>query len=131
MAPGEWYFYSVVNSDSPTRIALGPRSELDSPVHTVRLTPERNGIPRQALLIADESGVLRAYLNRCKHLPIPLDGGSGSFLDPSGCYLLCNMHGALYTRDTGTCIAGPCQGASLKPLPLEVDSAGRVWLLDS
>ena len=51
------------------------------------------------------------------------------FLTPDGALLLCSSHGALFEKLTGFCVAGPCAGRSLTPVPLEVRS-GFVLLAD-
>lgn len=61
-------------------------------------------------------GVVRAYLNRCEHVPVELDWNPGKILDDSGEWLLCATHGALYAPDTGVCAAGPCAGRRLQTL---------------
>ena len=34
--------------------------------------------------------------------------------------ILCSSHGALFEKDAGRCLAGPCAGERLRPMPLEV-----------
>ncbi len=84
----------------------------------VRLAP-RDGRPRQAIVLLDEDGVPRAYLNECRHIPVPLDGGTGIVLDHTKRFMMCGTHGALYARRTGLCVIGPCRGEHLAPLTLE------------
>lgn len=67
-------------------------------------------------------GKFYAYINRCKHVSIPLDFGDNDFFTDDGKFLLCKNHGALYKPDTGECVAGPCSGAYLDPLPVEIKS---------
>lgn len=90
-------------------------------VRAVRLPADALGRPREALVLLTPTGELRAYLNRCEHLPIPLDGGSREFLDPSGTHLRCGTHGALYRLGDGLCVHGPCRGRSLARLPVRVE----------
>jgi nitrite reductase/ring-hydroxylating ferredoxin subunit len=85
------------------------------------------GIGREGFVLRWQ-GVLVAYENVCRHLPLPLDAGTGHFLAPDGPGLVCQMHGAEYEPLTGRCMRGPCAGASLKPLRVEVVD-GSVWLL--
>ncbi len=66
-------------------------------------------------------GELYVYENKCRHIPISLDYGDAQFFDGQGRYLICQTHGAQYEPDSGLCIGGPCQGASLFPIPFEVD----------
>lgn len=86
----------------------------------VALGRDRYGLPLQGLVVLDESKTPRAYLNVCKHLPIPLDGGTGDFFDDDRRHLFCGTHGALYRLSDGRCVAGPCEGESLDPIELEV-----------
>lgn len=73
-------------------------------------------------------GKLRAYVNSCPHLGLPLNLNGDVFFDEAGRHLLCSMHGALFRPGDGACIAGPCQGDALKALAVEADG-GDVWLL--
>ena len=78
----------------------------------------------------DSRGTPRAYLNLCKHIPVPLDGGSRRFLDSSGRFLICGTHGALYEPTDGYCFLGPCKGKSLTPIELEVEGSTLVLVID-
>jgi nitrite reductase/ring-hydroxylating ferredoxin subunit len=78
--------------------------------------------PREALVLLGDDGAPRAFLNRCKHLPIPIDSGSRRFLTHDENHLLCGTHGALYRRNDGLCVVGPCLHLSLEALPLEEDA---------
>lgn len=71
-------------------------------------------------------GVVRAYLNRCAHVPIELDWNEGDFFESSGLYLMCSTHGALYTPDTGRCAGGPCRGGRLHPI-IVYEKDGQVF----
>ncbi len=63
------------------------------------------GFPVEALVVRDGERV-RAYLHICKHIAIPLDAGTGEFLDEEE-HRVCVTHGALYRVSDGRCIAGP------------------------
>lgn len=111
------------------RIRVGTALELEPDrVLFAAMPAEPDGTPREALVLRDDQGVVRAYLNRCRHLPIPLDGGSRRFLDDDHRYLMCGTHGALYRREDGYCFVGPCRGASLRALPVEIDATGVIWI---
>jgi nitrite reductase/ring-hydroxylating ferredoxin subunit len=73
-------------------------------------------------------GKVRAYLNRCPHLGTELDWQPGQFFEESGLYLICSTHGALFEPDDGSCIEGPCRGASLQALEI-AERDGQVFLL--
>ena len=63
---------------------------------------------------------LRGYVNRCPHAGHPLNLLPDRFLTPDGALILCSSHGALFEKLTGFCVAGPCAGRALTPVPLEV-----------
>jgi len=85
-------------------------------VRTKQLGHDAQGLPILALLVRDERGAIVAYRNLCRHLPVPLDGGTGEFLSEDGAYLVCGTHGATYRLRDGHCIEGPCKGLALERL---------------
>ena len=103
-----------------TRIRAGKRVDLGAgQVWAVPLPVDHLKRPREALVLLGHDAEPRAYLNRCRHLPVPIDGGSRAFLTPDGEHLLCGTHGALYRIDDGVCTAGPCPNVALFSLRLE------------
>jgi nitrite reductase/ring-hydroxylating ferredoxin subunit len=70
---------------------------------------------------------VRGYVNRCPHAGHPLNLLPNRFLTPDGALILCSSHGAVFEKQTGYCVAGPCAGRSLRAVPLEVQ-AGFVML---
>ena len=86
---------------------------------------EGEGAPRG--FAVRSGGIVRAYVNRCPHLGPELDWQPGEFFDIGGLYLVCATHGALFQPATGSCVAGPCRGASLERLGTREDN-GRVLL---
>ncbi len=94
----------------------GLRFEVDEKGHTT---------PAPAFAIRWR-GQVYAYLNRCGHIPVELDWQPGEFLDPSGQFLICSTHGALYDPATGACRAGRCEGRGLVALPVE-ERQGHVY----
>jgi nitrite reductase/ring-hydroxylating ferredoxin subunit len=83
----------------------------------VRFEVRVNGRPEPAFVVRYD-GKVRAYLNRCAHLPMELDWKPGKFFDAEGLVLICSTHGAIYSPDTGACLGGPCEGRLL-PIPVE------------
>lgn len=69
-------------------------------------------------------GQVRAYLNRCGHIPVELDYQPGRFFDFSYQYLVCATHGALYDPATGVCAGGRCNGVGLVPIPVTERDGG-------
>lgn len=74
----------------------------------VRLRDE--SVPAFALRF---DGQAVAYLNRCAHIPVEMDWRPGQFLDDSGDWIICAMHGAMYDPRDGSCVGGPCGGRGL------------------
>ncbi len=63
-------------------------------------------------------GEIHAFANHCPHRGTPLDWQPGEVFDDSGLYLICATHGALFEPNGGLCVAGPCQGMRLTPVPI-------------
>jgi nitrite reductase/ring-hydroxylating ferredoxin subunit len=84
--------------------------------------------PLRGFVVRTATGVA-AYVNYCPHAGHPLNIRPNWFLTPDGSLILCSSHGALFARDNGLCIAGPCQGRKLTPVPIEVMS-GYVMLAE-
>lgn len=74
-------------------------------------------------------GVVRAYLNRCGHVPVELDWQPGEFFDHSGLYLICATHGALYAPESGRCLGGRCNGRGLVALTA-IEDGGHVYVIE-
>ncbi|MBW2188574.1 MAG: Rieske (2Fe-2S) protein [Deltaproteobacteria bacterium] len=102
----------------------------DGAVRTARLGLDADGLPVLALLLRDESGEIVAYRNLCRHLPVPLDGGTGELLSEDGAHLICGTHGATYRLHDGYCVDGPCEGMTLQPLYVREDR-GDLYVSDA
>ena len=83
-----------------------------------------NGSNVEGLLVCFH-GQFYAYVNLCCHIPISMDWMDNRFFTEDNRYLICANHGATYEPTTGECLWGPCFGASLVSIPLEV-SEGRI-----
>jgi nitrite reductase/ring-hydroxylating ferredoxin subunit len=88
----------------------------------------RGDWPLRGFVVRVADGV-RAYVNRCAHQQFALNYAPHEFLTPDGSMILCRVHGALFEKPTGYCVAGPCYGRSLIGLPVRVES-GYVLLAD-
>lgn len=75
--------------------------------------------PLRGFVVRTATGVA-AYVNTCPHAGHPLNFRPNKFLTPDRNLILCASHGALFARDNGLCIAGPCPGQSLRAVPIEV-----------
>ena len=94
----------------------------------IKFRYRQEGIAREGFVAIFGEQVV-AYENVCWHVPITLDYGDARFFNAEGSHFVCQTHGATYEPLTGKCIAGPCVGASLKRLEVEVKSE-EVWFLD-
>ena len=63
---------------------------------------------------------VRGYVNHCPHAGHPLDLRPHRFLTPDRTLILCSSHGALFEKEAGLCLAGPCAGTRLRAVPLEL-----------
>ncbi len=77
------------------------------------------GSTLEAILVNYE-GKISAYVNRCCHISLTMDWVDNQFFTEDKRYLICANHGATYEPTTGECIWGPCFGAFLQNVPLEV-----------
>ncbi|AMR82056.1 Rieske (2Fe-2S) protein [Cupriavidus nantongensis] len=69
-----------------------------------------------------------AYLNRCPHFSVCLDYEPGDVLTYDAQVLMCAHHSALFRFEDGHCIEGPCAGAALTPVAVQVvDGEVRCW----
>ena len=68
-------------------------------------------------------GEFHAYVNRCRHVPMPMDWVDNQFFAEEARYLMCQTHNAYYEPGSGECIAGPPSacGKFLYRVPLEIE----------
>jgi nitrite reductase/ring-hydroxylating ferredoxin subunit len=81
----------------------------------------------ESVILHRSGDVVRAWLNVCPHAGRRLDWAPGKFLRNREGQLVCAVHGATFELAQGECIAGPCRGASLRAVAVEVRE-GAVWL---
>ena len=89
---------------------------------------ERDGV-RVDAFVANYEGEIVAFENLCRHQPLSLDYGDGQFFNGDGSLFFCQTHGAMYHPKTGLCVEGPCAGASLHSLKIEILD-GEIQLID-
>lgn len=75
-------------------------------------------------------GVVHVYHNRCPHLGVELNWQENKFLDFDGAMIQCFTHGALFTIESGECVAGPCVGEALQRVTVE-EREGELHLVES
>lgn len=92
----------------------------------IRFSVMRHGVEEPAFVVRYR-GTAHAYINRCGHVPVELDWQEGKFFDLSGHFLICAVHGALYSPESGHCLGGRCSGQGLTPLVV-VERDGNIYL---
>jgi nitrite reductase/ring-hydroxylating ferredoxin subunit len=76
--------------------------------------------------VVRHDGGIEGYINDCPHTGGPLDWKPDQFLNINKSLILCATPGALFRIEDGACIAGPCPGARLTPVPLELSDGAIV-----
>jgi nitrite reductase/ring-hydroxylating ferredoxin subunit len=79
------------------------------------------------LMLFRHAETIRAYVNACPHQGRPLNCAPDHFLLSPAHLLVCAQHGACFNLETGLCLEGPCRGARLQAVPIQV-TGGEVWL---
>lgn len=72
-----------------------------------------------SLILLRQGTQVFAYHNECPHAGRRLEWAPGKFLIDSG-LLICAAHGASFFIESGHCHGGPCRGAGLATLHVEV-----------
>jgi nitrite reductase/ring-hydroxylating ferredoxin subunit len=104
-------------------------AQLEDGGHGVRFELAWQGEQAQAFVVR-HAGRVRAYLNRCGHVPVELDWQPGAFFDVDSVYLICSTHGALYDPADGRCLGGRCAGQGLTPLQV-CERDGKIYLIEA
>jgi nitrite reductase/ring-hydroxylating ferredoxin subunit len=76
----------------------------------------------QSIFLIHKNGSFFAYYNKCPHTGASLEWQENQFLDLDKELIQCATHDALFTIDSGKCIAGPCTGDSLQTLPITIQA---------
>lgn len=109
-------------SDKTTQRYLVARADEIAPGESRKFLLPIEGADEECFVI-NFRGEFHAFVNRCRHIPIPMDWVDNHFFAEGGRYLMCQTHGALYQPTTGECLAGPTGacGKFLFRVPLEVE----------
>ena len=81
----------------------------------------RDGDALHSVFVVRAGDTVRAYENACPHTQGPLDWVPDQFLTREKDMILCATHGALFRIADGHCLSGPCEGDSLRRLPLFIE----------
>lgn len=81
------------------------------------------------LFAVKKKGSIFVYENSCPHVGIRLEYSENEFLDYDKNFIICAGHGALFSIETGYCVAGPCRGKSLHKINFTViDGAIEIFV---
>ncbi len=80
---------------------------------------EIKGEMKPIFIIRFENEV-RAYANSCPHVGARLNWQPGIFFDDEKQYIQCGIHGAIFEKDTGLCVFGPCINESLQSVDVKI-----------
>ena len=73
-----------------------------------------------SIFVVHKDGQFFAYYNSCPHTGASLEWQEHQFLDLDKALIQCATHDALFVIDSGKCVAGPCSGGALTPIPLSI-----------
>src|SRR5271167_558637 len=106
---------------APARRYKVARTDALAPGESLKFLLPIRGADEECFVI-NFNGELHAYVNRCRHVPMPMDWVDNQFFAEEGRYLMCQTHNAYYEPGSGECIAGPASacGKFLYRVPLEI-----------
>lgn len=89
------------------------------PADSTFLFTVREGFDEKEVVLVRLADGIGAWRNYCPHWSdVRLDKGSGAELRDDE--LVCTRHGATFEPDTGHCTHGPCEGAYLEEVDVEL-----------
>ena len=89
-----------------------------------------SGRDAREIFVVREDGQVFGYVNSCPHLGTPLNWQDDRFISDHSGLILCATHGAQFEIADGACVSGPCEGETLKAVPVALDAEGRVVLIE-
>jgi nitrite reductase/ring-hydroxylating ferredoxin subunit len=122
-ADDEWPEAAHGESDAFVRVP----ADSVAPGQSTLFSFVRDGQRTTGFVVVGSDGAPRAYVNRCPHVPYPLDFGDGEVLDHDRKTIVCANHGARFDGDTGRCVWGPARGRGLEALAIALD--GDAWVV--
>jgi nitrite reductase/ring-hydroxylating ferredoxin subunit len=79
-------------------------------------------VGERSIFAVKKDGQIYVYSNQCPHLGVELNWQEDQFLDMDGALIQCATHGALFIIESGECVAGPCLGKHLQPVPFALEN---------
>jgi nitrite reductase/ring-hydroxylating ferredoxin subunit len=80
----------------------------------------------QPVIVVRRGDSVWGYVNRCPHFSVRLDFEEGQVSCYRAQVLMCAHHSALFRFEDGRCIEGPCAGAALDAVAVQVDATRSV-----
>ncbi len=106
-------------NETPAGVRLGPL-EIIKDQHARNFVLEI-GDGRFHGFIVRKGEMVFGYHDSCPHRHVPLAQKLDDYLTPSGDFISCSWHGALFKIEDGLCVGGPCSGESLRSWPVKVN----------
>lgn len=72
------------------------------------------------LILLRRGAAVKAWHNICPHQGRALNWAPDRFLRDEQGRLVCAAHGAVFELERGACVSGPCLGAALSPVDVQV-----------
>lgn len=83
-----------------------------------------------SLVVLKEDEAIGVFYNICPHAGRPLDYAPGKFLVKDK-QVICAVHGAAFQVPDGTCVSGPCRGATLTNVPFDTENGQLFAVLEA
>lgn len=111
-------------SDSTAQVMLCDASDIPEG-ESRGFNPDDEG--QDSIFIVRVEGKLYGWRNACPHIDdAPMAWRKDAYLNGKKTHIACHAHGALFERETGVCIQGPCLGKSLQAVDLIEHENGQV-----
>jgi nitrite reductase/ring-hydroxylating ferredoxin subunit len=78
------------------------------------------------ILVIREGRRVNAFVNKCPHYGVPLNNEARSFYVLPGAKVMCMVHCAVFSLESGECVDGPVRGDHLTRIDVTVESDGAV-----
>jgi len=112
-------------SDSDTRLFATPTGVRLCPIDQIADGKARNFVLQMRAgrfhgFAVRDGDQVSGFVDQCPHAGLPLAQQLDDYLTPDGSHIRCSWHGALFRRDDGVCVGGPCVGQRIAPWPLSI-----------
>jgi len=124
IAPRNW---SALPHAPAPGTPLGQRDALPDGIPQMLQLDTGGGAEQPFRYLLLRSGeVVTAFVNRCAHFGVPLAARQEHLKFEPHVSISCNVHYARYRWADGVCDRGDCEGESLLPIPVTVDTSGHI-----